>query len=84
MIDSKYGQITTEHGTFHPDEPVFLLRGQDPLAPGAIESYAILCEIEECDPGHVADAREAAARMEDWQAANPDLVKSRPGPAVTP
>lgn len=82
MIDGKYGRITTERGDFYPEEPVFLLRAQDPLAPGAIESYAILCEMEDCDPGHVAAVREAAARMEEWQEANPELVKARPGPAV--
>ena len=38
--DTKYGKITTEHKTIPPDEPCFLLRGQDELAWRAVEYYA--------------------------------------------
>lgn len=40
MNNSKYGKIVAERGRFHDDEPVFLLRAQDVLAPIAVELYA--------------------------------------------
>lgn len=39
---SKYGRITSELKDLPAEEPVFLLRGQDILAPIAIELYANL------------------------------------------
>ena len=41
-MDSKYGRITSEKHVIPPDEPVFLLRGQDLLAPFALAEYARL------------------------------------------
>lgn len=74
-IDGKYGEITAERKTFHPGEPVFLLRATDRLAGVAIRYYAHVCTSEGCDEEHVAAAYGHAERIEAWQAQNPDLVK---------
>ena len=75
-IDGKYGHITAEHKQFHPDEPLFLLRATDRHAPETIRMYADLCEDKGCTPEHVDAAYRHAERMENWQAANSDLVKT--------
>ncbi len=77
-IDSKYGRVTVENKTFHPDEPVFLLRATDPLTVKMVREYAERCVVAGCDATHVADAFAHAHRIEAWQQANPALVKKRP------
>jgi hypothetical protein len=42
IMDSKYGRITTEKHDISPAEPVFLLRGQDLLAPFTLAEYSRL------------------------------------------
>jgi hypothetical protein len=84
-VNSKYGQIVAERKEFHEDEPLFLLRAQDQLAPGAIEAYAGLVRAMALGK---TDARASgvlheladqcdnvAAGMRVWQADNPDKVK---------
>lgn len=39
---NKYGKLIAERKNFHEDEPVFVLRGKDLLAPAAVEMYANL------------------------------------------
>jgi hypothetical protein len=78
--ENKYGQITTERGNIPPDEPVFLLRAQDPFAVPAIQAYYDRCFDANCDPAHldgIIAAQDAVAR---WQGENPDRVKPLPGP----
>ncbi|KKN45760.1 hypothetical protein LCGC14_0679830 [marine sediment metagenome] len=41
-IDAKYGEITTEKKEIPPNEPVFLIRGQDILSGPIVRDYAIL------------------------------------------
>ncbi len=77
-IDGKYGEITCEKKTFHPGEPVFLLRATDPIAPQAIRNYAHGCQINGCSQEHVAACLSHAHQIESWQLANPSLVKERP------
>ena len=48
------------------DEPVFILRGQDMLAPDLVELWAEMAEGHRCDPAKVAEARELAAKMRAW------------------
>lgn len=48
-------------------EPVFLLRGQDILAPLMLEYYANQAEAIGCPANLVAGAREQAEAMRDWQ-----------------
>jgi hypothetical protein len=75
--DSKYGAVTVEHTPGAPlrdDEPVFLLRGIDHVAPGLIREYARRCELSGCTPAHVNAVYRAADDMEHWQHAHPRLV----------
>jgi hypothetical protein len=85
MTNSKYGRIVAEYKEFGEDEPVFLLRAQDLLAPNAVEAYANLVRASSV---YKTDARDAetlreladecenvAAGMRVWQSNNPDSVK---------
>lgn len=51
---------------FPPDEPLFLLRGQDVLAPEIVRAYADEVKREPCDldAQHILDF---ADRMEAWE-----------------
>ena len=42
MNRSKYGKVTAELREIPEDEPVFVLRGKDVLAPTAVEGYSAL------------------------------------------
>lgn len=77
-IEGKYGIITAEKKQFHPGEPVFLLRATDPLAVLAIKAYAFHCSKSGCEEQHIQAAFDHAKRIEDWQAAHPELVKKLP------
>lgn len=48
------------------DEPVFILRGQDVLAPDLVDYWADDAEANGCGPEKVAEARELAAKMRAW------------------
>lgn len=80
-IDGKYGIITSSKKQFHSEEPIFLLRGQDPLAPKAVLDYAQICQEAECHPLHIEAVFRHAERIEKWQREHPELVKERPGPS---
>lgn len=67
-IDRKYGRVTLGRGTVADDEPVFVIRAQDQLAPALIEHYADLCRESGSPEHHVAGVLEAAAQMRGWQA----------------
>jgi hypothetical protein len=49
-----------------PDEPYFVLRAQDRLAPEQIEAWAIEAQLNGCGPGKVTEARRIAAAMRRW------------------
>jgi hypothetical protein len=49
-----------------PDEPYFVLRAQDRLAPEQIEAWAIEAQLNGCTPGKVAEARRIAGEMRRW------------------
>jgi hypothetical protein len=70
------GEFGTGKLTFPTDEPLFLLRGQDALAPGIVREYAVRAD----DPSAVSEqhrrsAWAAADEFADWQAANPGRTK---------
>jgi hypothetical protein len=48
------------------DEPIFVLRGQDKLAPVAVRLWAELAAILNCGKEKVYEAREVANKMEIW------------------
>ena len=64
-----YNRIQDPAGKIPEDEPVFLLRGQDRAAPGAVRAYAEILESMGGGPVLVRQSREQAERMEEWQAA---------------
>lgn len=85
MIDRKYGVVTLERKPDVPeDEPVFVLRAQDILAPAAVRAYANLVEatVPGAEGAGMADAiRSSAEDMARWREANgggklPDGVRA--------
>jgi hypothetical protein len=56
-------------------EPIFVLRGQDRLAPKAIESWSCFVSSYSARFASSAHARCEHDRMLEWQEAHPDLVK---------
>lgn len=67
-IDNKYGRVTFERGDIGEDEPVFIFRAQDLLAPTAITEYAELCRRNGCRAEHINGVIAAAYKMQAWQA----------------
>jgi hypothetical protein len=60
------------------DEPVFVLRGQDPYAPTGVVRYARLAEDRGAPQSYVESVVNHAVDVDDWQEANPERVKGRP------
>jgi hypothetical protein len=48
------------------DEPIFVLRGQDKLAPALVRLWADLAELHGCDPHKLFEARLLAGQMDCW------------------
>ena len=63
--ESKYGAVTTERGTLKENEPVFILRAQDLLAPDAIAFYAELRKKAGDTKGAIECLR-VAQKFLDW------------------
>lgn len=74
--NTKYGRVTTERGNIPPDEPVFILRAQDALAPLAVVAYLKLCEEEGTTENHLTEVGLAYATLAEWQSEHPDRVKT--------
>lgn len=74
--DGKYGRVWTSGKDIPPDEPVFILRGQDVLAPRAIRAYADELERESVRRNSISLERMAeechvvADQMLHWQNEN--------------
>jgi hypothetical protein len=49
-----------------PGEPIFVLRGQDMLAPDLVRLWADYAARHGCDPAKVAEAYACATAMEHW------------------
>lgn len=78
-IDLKYGKVLTERGKFHPNEPVFVLRAQDPLADVTIADYNRRCRILGCTYEHIGGVSMAWKIFHDWKTNNSNLMKKHPG-----
>ena len=48
------------------DEPIFVLRAQDMLAPEMVRAWAYAAEASGCPPEKVNEALAIATRMEQW------------------
>jgi hypothetical protein len=69
-VDGKYGRVTferTPHTPIPDDEPVFILRAQDELAPDAIIEYAESCREAGSPQEHLSAIYEAHRKFLDWQ-----------------
>lgn len=53
-----------------PDEPIFVLRARDFLAPEALEKYIDLVMHRLSDPGFVEVLKDQVKKMRDWQSVN--------------
>lgn len=50
-----------------PDEPLFILRGRDPMGGALVRLWAALRELKGGeDPKKIAEARECAKAMDQW------------------
>lgn len=81
--DRKYGNVVVEKGALGHDEPVFLLRAQDPIAYEAIMGYRALCAEAGCDEHQLSEVAEAARSVREWQEAHPTRMKVRPDTAAS-
>ncbi len=57
-----------------PDEPVFVLRGQDVLAPEIIREWAYRAQMLGTPVAKVVEAQALADKIEEWQIANQKKV----------
>jgi hypothetical protein len=61
------------------DEPIFVLKSTDPLAPATVRFWADVRELEgKTRPEKIQEARSLASKMEDWQRLNPHKMKRNP------
>ena len=61
-----YNRIQDPSGKIPDDEPVFLLRSQDPDAADTVRDYADRIEARGADPRMVDVCRDWAATMDAW------------------
>jgi hypothetical protein len=74
-ISSKYGKVTLERGSIPEDEPVFVLRSQDKLAPRLLEYYEMMCKAQGATETQVEAVVRAGEGMRAWQVEHHDRVK---------
>jgi predicted transcriptional regulator len=67
--------LETTETTIPRDEPWFVIRGKDQLAPTVVRDYATRAEFERCDEDFVRQVNEAADHIEQWQEEHPDRTK---------
>lgn len=76
---SDYDQIQDPSGKIPAEEPVFLLRASDMLAPNVVMHWALQAKANGCDPEIVAAAENQARAMLEWQQSHgrkrPDMPK---------
>ncbi len=66
-----YQRFQDPEGKIPPDEPVFLIRGQDKVAGDSVRAWADLNERSGGDPELSRLAREQASRMDAWPKKKP-------------
>lgn len=64
---SDYDHIQDPSGKIPADEPVFLLRASDMLAPNVVRHWALQAKANGCDPEIIAAAESHVQAMIDWQ-----------------
>lgn len=78
VADSRFGKVTSSKVKFHEGEPVFLIRGTDPLAAKTMISYARQAEQDGAAKAAVDEVFDHAMTIAEWQRHNPELVKPLP------
>jgi hypothetical protein len=73
-----YSRIQDPANIIPADEPVFLLRAQDRLAPTVVRKWADLVENSFGAPEIVSLARLHASAMEEWQRSNGSKIPDLP------
>jgi hypothetical protein len=66
LVATKHNSISLDKAK--DDEPIFVLRAQDLLAPDVVRGWADVAERAGCSPAKVTEAREIADAMERWPA----------------
>jgi hypothetical protein len=74
-VDTKYGQVTTEHGDFLDGEPVIVFRARDGLSTVLLDIYEALCDNAGSPDHHLELIRKTRDRFADWQEQNVGLVR---------
>lgn len=74
-IDSKYGEVTTEHGNFIDGEPVVVFRARDGVTTILLDIYSVLCDNAGSPEHHLELIEYTRKRFQDWQEKNMLLVK---------
>lgn len=69
-----YSRIQDPEGKIPEDEPVFLIRGQDPLAPEAVRDYARRALYHGAKLDLVEACEGQAVAMEQYQVDHPESV----------
>jgi len=75
--DRKYGDVRVERAIIPPDEPVFVLRAHDALAPDVLTAYLRLAlRHPGMDGDHITAITHTRSVFEKWQAEHADQVKT--------
>lgn len=76
-----YNRIQDPAGLIPDDEPVFLIRGQDAVAPAVIRMWAEFAKLAGAKANIVRAAYAQAERIEQWQqdvaSKTPDMPEAR-------
>lgn len=78
VAGAKYPSVEIDTGDQTPigdDEPVFIIRAQDSLAPELIARIVEVYEDHDVPPDTRAQTLQALTEVEEYQRANPALVK---------
>lgn len=73
-----YMHIQDQTGKVAEDEPVFLLRAKDALAPEVVDFWAWRLEENGGDQVAIDAAREHANKMKEWQKQNESKLPDTP------
>ena len=73
-----YDRLQDPEGIIPEDEPVFLLRAQDAVAPGVVEAWVMAAHNAGADIDIVQHAYEHAQLMRKWQAEHGSKVPDMP------
>jgi len=75
-ISGKYGRVTTERGTFHDGEPVFILRASDKGALAALSRYRNNVEESNAPREFLDSLDKLILDFTEWRVSNKDKVKN--------